>query len=73
MSASIPVPSSIPHLIQDEIESPPLSLTKLTWLRFRRHKMAMFGGGGAYSIGAIFLYWSYSLFPKPMPTITMLH
>src|SRR4030042_4569639 len=43
MSSAIPVPSSIPHLAQDEIESPPLSLTKLTWLRFRRHKMAMFG------------------------------
>ena len=33
----------IPRLSQDEIESPPLSLTRLTWLRFRRHKMAMFG------------------------------
>jgi peptide/nickel transport system permease protein len=43
MNASIPVPTKVPSLIQDEIESPPLSLAKLTWLRFRRHKMAMFG------------------------------
>ena len=35
--------SNIPRLIQDEIESPPLSLRELTWRRFRRHKMAMFG------------------------------
>ena len=27
----------------DEMEAPPLSLRKLTWLRFRRHKMALVG------------------------------
>jgi peptide/nickel transport system permease protein len=27
----------------DELEAPPLSLRKLTWLRFRRHKMALVG------------------------------
>jgi peptide/nickel transport system permease protein len=27
----------------DELEAPPLTLRQLTWLRFRRHKMAMFG------------------------------
>ncbi len=27
----------------DELEAPPLSLRELTWRRFRRHKMAMFG------------------------------
>jgi peptide/nickel transport system permease protein len=27
----------------DELESPPLSLQQLTWRRFRRHKMALFG------------------------------
>ncbi len=43
MSESVSSPTSIPRLLQDEIESPPLSLSKLTWLRFRRHKMAIFG------------------------------
>jgi len=28
-----------------ELEAPPLSLSRLAWLRFRRHKMAMFGVG----------------------------
>ena len=43
MSDAELVTSNIPHLMQDEIESPPLSLRELTWRRFRRHKMAMFG------------------------------
>jgi peptide/nickel transport system permease protein len=55
MSASIPVTTNIPRLTQDEIESPPLSLGKLTWLRFRRHKMAMFG---AVVLIFLFLYSS---------------
>ena len=38
------VTTKIPRLSQDEIESPPLTLSQLTWRRFRRHKMAMFGG-----------------------------
>ena len=33
----------IPRLAPDEIESPPLTLGELTWRRFRRHKMAIFG------------------------------
>lgn len=33
----------IPNLIPDELETPPLTLTQLTWRRFRRHKMAIFG------------------------------
>jgi peptide/nickel transport system permease protein len=37
------VTAKIPRLTHDEIESPPLSLSQLTWLRFRRHKMAIFG------------------------------
>ena len=44
MSEALPIPTSIPRLSQDEIESPPLTLGQLTWLRFRRHKMALFGG-----------------------------
>jgi peptide/nickel transport system permease protein len=31
------------HLAADDIESPPLTLRQLTWRRFRRHKMAIFG------------------------------
>ncbi len=51
MAEAIPASTNIPRLVQDEIESPPLSLGKLTWLRFRRHKMAIFG-----SIVLIFLF-----------------
>jgi peptide/nickel transport system permease protein len=38
-----PTTSSIAVLTLDELESPPLSLGQLTWRRFRRHKMAIFG------------------------------
>ncbi len=31
-------------LAQDELETPPLTLSQLTWRRFRRHKMAVSGG-----------------------------
>ncbi len=30
-------------LLPDELEAPPLTLWQLTWRRFRRHRMAMFG------------------------------
>ncbi len=33
----------IPRLTPDELETPPLSLSQLTWRRFRRHRMAIFG------------------------------
>jgi peptide/nickel transport system permease protein len=33
----------IPSLMPDELETPPLSLMQLTWRRFRRHRMAIFG------------------------------
>jgi peptide/nickel transport system permease protein len=33
----------IPSLTPDELETPPLTLGQLTWRRFRRHKMAIFG------------------------------
>ncbi|PWB50929.1 MAG: ABC transporter permease [Anaerolineales bacterium] len=33
----------IPNLTPDELETPPLTLTQLTWRRFRRHRMAIFG------------------------------
>jgi ABC-type dipeptide/oligopeptide/nickel transport system permease subunit len=35
--------SQVASLLPDELETPPLSLGQLVWLRFRRHKMAMFG------------------------------
>ena len=35
--------SGIPSLTPDELETPPLSLGQLTWRRFRRHRMAIFG------------------------------
>lgn len=35
--------STIAHLIVEEVEPPPLSLAQLTWRRFLRHKMAIFG------------------------------
>ena len=37
-------PRLVASLGQDELEAPPLTLSQLTWRRFRRHKMAMFGG-----------------------------
>lgn len=33
----------IVSLTPDELETPPLTLSQLTWRRFRRHKMAIFG------------------------------
>jgi peptide/nickel transport system permease protein len=48
-----PTTSPIASLTPDELESPPLSLGQLTWRRFRRHKMAIFG---AATLILIFLY-----------------
>ena len=31
------------NLVHDELETPPLTLRELTWLRFRRHKLAVVG------------------------------
>ena len=36
---------SIPTLSADDLETPPLSLRELAWRRFRRHKLAVIGGG----------------------------
>jgi peptide/nickel transport system permease protein len=35
--------TAVPWLGADELEAPPLTLRQLTWRRFRRHKMAIFG------------------------------
>lgn len=50
-----------PQLLADELESPPLSLGKLTWLRFTRHRMAIFGSVVLvllffYAFGGAFLF-----------------
>ena len=42
-STFLPPKNEIPNLAPDELETPPLSLGQLTWRRFRRHKMAIFG------------------------------
>ncbi len=36
-------PTGIARLGPDELEAPPLTLSQLTWRRFRRHRMAIFG------------------------------
>ncbi len=46
MDTTAPTPGSSPRiarLTSDELETPPLSLGQLTWRRFRRHRMAIFG------------------------------
>jgi peptide/nickel transport system permease protein len=59
-------PVQVASLPLDELETPPLSLGQLTWRRFRRHKMAMFGAVTlllliAYSFGgALVLPESYA-------------
>jgi peptide/nickel transport system permease protein len=55
-SSSLPVPQSA-----DDLATEPLSLWQLGWLRFRRHKMALFGGVllivlMIFSIGGSFIY-----------------
>jgi len=46
-------PIPVASFNQDELETPPLTLGQLTWRRFRRHKMAMFG---AVVLILLFLY-----------------
>ncbi len=47
--------------IAEDLATPPLTLWQLGWLRFRRHKMALFGGVilillFVFSFGGAFLY-----------------
>jgi peptide/nickel transport system permease protein len=49
METTAPQPGAAPgapiaSLSPDELDAPPLTLWQLTWRRFRRHRMAMFGG-----------------------------
>ena len=59
-------PPGIANLTQDELETPPLTLRQLTWLRFKRHKLAVIGVIVlallfAYSFGgSLFLSESYA-------------
>lgn len=43
MSGATEMAMTTPQFPVDELEAPPLSLRRLTWLRFRRHKMAILG------------------------------
>ena len=36
-------PVQIAVLTPDDLETPPISLGQLTWRRFRRHKLALYG------------------------------
>lgn len=46
-------PIAVPQLSADELEAPPLSLTQLTWRRFKRHKLAL---AGAVTLILLFVY-----------------
>lgn len=35
--------ATLPHTLSDDLDAPPLSLGRMAWLRFQRHKGAMFG------------------------------
>ena len=53
--------ATIAQIGDDALEAPPLSLGRMTWLRFRRHKMAMAGAVMlmvlfVYSFGGSFVY-----------------
>jgi peptide/nickel transport system permease protein len=61
-------PQRVVQLALDELETPPLSLGQLTWRRFRRHRMAIFGGVCLIMLflyafgGALFLSEKYANF-----------
>ncbi len=53
--------ATFPHTLTDELDAPPLSLSRMAWLRFRRHKAAMFGlvtlaGLFIFSFGGAFFF-----------------
>jgi peptide/nickel transport system permease protein len=61
MDATAQEKSHVVSLPADELETPPLTLGQLTWRRFRRHKMAIFGSITLillvmYSILGVFLF-----------------
>lgn len=68
MTIPVDTPKQPLPIIVAEVEAPPLTLGNLTWRRFRRHKMAIFGGIvlillTLYSFGgALFVTEKYSNF-----------
>ncbi len=68
MTSITATPSPISQITSDVLEAPPLSLGQLAWRRFRRHKMAIFGGVtlfllvGYAIIGAFIFPESYANF-----------
>jgi peptide/nickel transport system permease protein len=64
MEASAAQPPSLPTITSlptDELETPPLTLGQITWRRFRRHKMAIFGSIMMiiliiYAVGGVIFY-----------------
>jgi len=71
MSATAGTAIPVPRRSADEVLAPPLSLRQLTWRRFRRHKMAIFGSVGLSMLflyafgGAIFISEKYANFNDP--------
>jgi peptide/nickel transport system permease protein len=69
-------PNSVARLALDELETPPLSLGQLTWRRFRRHRMAIFGGVCLILLflyafgGALFLSEKYANFTSTGERLT---
>lgn len=60
MESSSP-PAAVASPLPDELDTPPLSLGQLTWRRFHRHKMAMFGAATLilliiYSFGGALIF-----------------
>jgi peptide/nickel transport system permease protein len=54
-------PETAPQVKADLLEAPPLSLSRMAWLRFRRHRMALVGvailaGLIVYCIGGAFVF-----------------
>lgn len=57
----LPSPEVTPQVRADALEAPPLTLSRMAWLRFRRHKMALVGVGIligliVYCIGGAFIF-----------------
>jgi peptide/nickel transport system permease protein len=65
---TVDLPKRPVSLLAAEVEAPPLSLADLTWRRFRRHKMAIFGAVVLFLLtlysfgGALFVTEKYSNF-----------
>jgi peptide/nickel transport system permease protein len=61
MEETLQPPGKVTTLTPDELETPPLTLSQLTWRRFRRHRMAIFGAVTLfllvlYAFGGAFIF-----------------